>query len=88
MLAVNHVVGVGTPGSAPIKRMIQETKARGAIIDMTSGRKTKAVVFLDTGGIVLAAITPETIASRIQADAHRCGEGRRRGVGGASVSRP
>ncbi len=67
VLAVNHVVGVGTPGSAPIKRMIQETKARGAIIDMTSGRKTKAVVFLDTGGIVLAAITPETIASRIQA---------------------
>lgn len=66
VLAVNHVVGVGTPGSAPIKRMIQETKARGAIIDMTSGRKTKAVVFLDTGGIVLAAITPETIASRIQ----------------------
>lgn len=78
VLAVNHVVGIGTPGSAPIKRLIQEAKGRGSIIDMTSGRKTKAVVFLDTGGIVLAAITPETIASRVQAtrsDAARAADG-------------
>ena len=67
VLAINHVVGIAAPGSAPIKRMIQECKARGAIIDMTSGRKTKAVVFLSTGGIILAAITPETIAARMQA---------------------
>ncbi len=66
VLAVNHVVGIATPNSAPIKRLIQEGKAKNQIIDMTSGRKTKAVVFLDTGGIILAAITPETIAGRVQ----------------------
>ena len=66
VLAVNHVVGIATPGSAPIKRMIQEGKTKGGIIDMTSGRKTKAVVFLDTNSIILAAITPETIAGRVQ----------------------
>ena len=67
VLAVNRVIGIAAPGSAPIKRLIQESKANGSIIDMTSGRKTKAVVFLDTGGIILAAITPETIAGRVQA---------------------
>ncbi|MSQ61998.1 MAG: DUF370 domain-containing protein [Dehalococcoidia bacterium] len=67
VLAVNHVIGIASPGSAPIKRQIQEGKSKGTAIDMTSGRKTKAVVFLDTGGVVLAAITPETIVGRVQA---------------------
>jgi regulator of extracellular matrix RemA (YlzA/DUF370 family) len=66
-LAVNHVVGIASPGSAPVKRLIQDGRSKGLTIDMTSGRRTKAVVFMDNGSIVLAAITPETIASRVTA---------------------
>ena len=64
-LAVNHVIGIASPGSAPIKRLIQEGRSKGLTVDMTSGRRTKAVVFMVNGSIVLAAITPETIASRV-----------------------
>ena len=77
-LAVNHVIGIASPGSAPIKRLIQEGRTKGLTIDMTSGRRTKAVVFMNNGSIVLAAITPETIAGRVSV-AHtspgRAGEG-------------
>ncbi len=66
-LAINHAIGIASPGSAPIKRLIQEGRSKGLTIDMTSGRRTKAVVFMDNGSIVLAAITPETIAGRVAA---------------------
>lgn len=65
VLAMNRVLALVTPGSAPIRRLIQESKSRGSSIDMTSGRRTKAVIILDNGHIVLAAITPETIANRL-----------------------
>lgn len=67
VLSVNRVVAVASPGSAPIKRMVQRAKERGDCVDMTSGRRTKAVVFADSGHIILAAITPETIAGRLTA---------------------
>ena len=63
-LAISHVIGIASPGSAPIKRLIQEGRSKGLTVDMTNGRRTKAVVFMDNGSIVLAAITPETIAGR------------------------
>ena len=66
-LAVNHIISIAAPGSAPVKRLVQEGRNRNLTIDMTSGRRTKAVVFMNNGGIVLAAITPETIASRANA---------------------
>jgi len=66
VLAINRVVAIVSPDSAPIKRMVQEGKAKGMYVDMTNGRRTKAVVVLDSGHIVLAAITPETIASRLK----------------------
>lgn len=65
-LAANHVVGIAAPGSAPVKRLIQEGRERSTTIDMTSGRRTKAVVFMDNGSILLAAITPETIEGRMR----------------------
>ncbi|MBI3979768.1 MAG: DUF370 domain-containing protein [Chloroflexi bacterium] len=65
VLAMNRVLAMVTPLSAPIRRIIQESKTRNLTIDMTNGRKTKAVLFLDSGHIVLAAITPETIAGRL-----------------------
>ena len=70
-LAANHVVGIAAPGSAPVKRLVQEGRDKSVTIDMTSGRRTKAVVFMDNGSILLAAITPETIEGRMRT--HRTG---------------
>ena len=64
-LAVNKVLAIVTPGSAPIQRMIREGKRKGIIIDITSGRRTKAAVFTETGNIMLVAITPEALAGRV-----------------------
>jgi len=66
VLVMNKVIAIASPNSAPIKRSIQEGRNKGLLIDMTSGRRTKAVIFTDSGHIVLAALTPETIAGRLQ----------------------
>ena len=67
ILAMNRVIAIAAPNSAPTKRTIQEGRNKGLLIDMTSGRRTKAVIFADSGHIVLAALAPETIAGRLQA---------------------
>lgn len=64
MVSTAKVVAVVSNESAPIKRMVQEAKERGAVIDATFGRKTKAVIIMDSGSIVLSAIMPETVAGR------------------------
>lgn len=66
-LAINKVLAIVTTGSAPIQRMIREGKKKGTIIDITSGRRTKAAVFTETGNIMLVAITPEALAGRVTA---------------------
>ncbi len=66
ILAMNRVTAIASPNSAPTKRIIQEVRNKGMLIDMTSGRRTKAVIFTDSGQIILAALAPETIASRLQ----------------------
>ena len=66
ILAMNRVIAIVSPNSAPTKRLIQEVRNKGQLIDMTSGRRTKAVIFTDSGHIVLAALAPETIAGRLQ----------------------
>lgn len=63
-IALNRVVAIVTPNSAPIQRMVRDGKKRGVIKDVTQGRRTKAVIFMDDGSIVLAAITPEAIYGR------------------------
>jgi extracellular matrix regulatory protein A len=65
VLAMNRVIAIASPCSSPIKRTILEGKNKGLLIDMTSGRKTKAVIFTDSEHIILAALAPETIASRL-----------------------
>ena len=65
-VAANQMIGVASPGSAPIKRLIHEGRGKGLTVDMTSGRRTKAVVFMQNGAVVLAAITPETIEGRVR----------------------
>ncbi len=66
VLAMNRVIAISSPNSAPTKRAIQEGKNKGLLIDMTNGRRTKAVIFTDSGHIVLAALAPETITGRLQ----------------------
>ncbi len=65
VLAVNRIIALVSPNSAPAKRMVQQGRSSGMLVDMTNGRKTKAVVIMDSNHIVLAAITPETIAGRL-----------------------
>lgn len=65
ILATNRVIAIASPNSAPTKRTIQEARNKGLLIDMTNGRRTKAVIFADSGHIVLAALAPETITGRL-----------------------
>jgi len=71
VVAASRVVAIVGPSSAPVKRMVAEAAARNMVIDMTSGRKTKAVLVLDSGQIVLAALHPATITGRMDARASR-----------------
>ena len=64
MVAANRVLAIVAPDSAPIKRVIQESRDRGMLIDASYGRKTKAVILMDTDHVILSAITPETIHAR------------------------
>jgi len=67
IVAMNKVIAIASPNSAPTKRTIQEGEKKGLLIDMTGGRRTKAVIFIDSGQIIKAALAPETIAGRLQA---------------------
>jgi len=66
IIVMNRVVAIASPNSAPTKRTINEGRSKGLLIDMTNGRRTKAVIITDSGHIVLAALAPETIAGRLQ----------------------
>jgi regulator of extracellular matrix RemA (YlzA/DUF370 family) len=67
ILAMNKVVAIVTPGSAPIKRLVEQAGGQGMMIDMTNGKKTKAIIIMDSGHIVLTAIGSKTIANRVEA---------------------
>ena len=66
IIVMNRVIAIASPNSAPTKRVIQEARNNGYLIDMTNGRRTKAVIFTDSRHIVLAALAPETITGRLQ----------------------
>ncbi len=69
MVAAGRLVAIVSPDSAPIKRIIQDAKERGALIDATYGRRTRAVLITDSDHVVLSAVQPETVANRfIDAD--------------------
>ncbi len=67
IIAMNRIIAIASPNSAPTKRTIQEGRNKGLLVDMTNGRRTKAVIVADSGHIILAALAPETIAGRLQA---------------------
>ena len=64
MVAANRLLAVVAPDSAPIKRVIQEARDRGMLIDASYGRKTKSVILMDTDHVILSAISTETISAR------------------------
>ena len=65
MVAAGRVLSILAPDSAPIKRMVQEARDRGVLIDATYGRRTRAVLIMDSDHIVLSALQPETVAGRL-----------------------
>lgn len=64
MVAAGRVLSILAPDSAPIKRIIQEAKDRGMLIDASYGRKTKSVLLMDTDHVILSAVSPETLTDR------------------------
>ena len=68
IIAANKIVAIVSPDSAPIKRMVQDAKDAGTAIDATCGTKTRAVLIMDSGHIILAAVQPETVAGRVDKD--------------------
>ena len=64
LVAANRVLAIVDPDSAPIKRVIQESRDRAMLIDASYGRKIKAVILMDTDHVILSAISPETIHAR------------------------
>lgn len=65
-VAAQHIVAAVAPTSAPVKRMVQEGREAGLVVDATCGRKTRAVIVMQSGQIVLAAVQPETVANRLR----------------------
>lgn len=68
MVAVDRIVTLVSPDSAPIKRLIQDAKDDGRVIDVTCGRKTRAVIITDSEHVILSAIQTETIANRLDSE--------------------
>lgn len=65
MVSANRLVAIVSPESAPIKRVIQDAKERGTLIDATYGRRTRAVIVTDSDHVILSAVQPETVANRL-----------------------
>jgi len=71
MVAAGRMIAVVSPESAPIKRIITDSREKGKLIDATYGRRTRAVIVTDSGHIILSAVQPETVASRISGRAEK-----------------
>ncbi len=67
IVSASRIIAIVSPESAPIKRVISEARDRAMLIDATYGRRTRAVIFADSGHIILSAVQPETVKHRLQA---------------------
>ena len=65
MVSAGRLIAIASPDSAPIKRMVQEARDRGVLIDATYGRRTRAVLIMDNDHLVLSALQTETVANRL-----------------------
>ena len=68
MISADRLVAIVSPDSAPIKRIVQEAKEKGTLIDATHGRRTRAVIITDSDHVILSAIQTETITNRLSSD--------------------
>lgn len=68
IISANRIIAIISPESAPIKRVIQNGRDDGKLIDATYGRKTRAVIIMDSGHVILSAILPETVGQRLIKD--------------------
>ena len=66
MISAGRLVAIVSPDSAPIKRMVQEARDRGTLIDATYGRRTRSVLIMDNDHLVVSALQPDTVASRLE----------------------
>ncbi|MBQ9685789.1 MAG: DUF370 domain-containing protein [Oscillospiraceae bacterium] len=64
LVSAERIISIVSPESAPIKRMIQDVRDRGLLIDASFGRSTKSVITMDSGNVILSALPPETLAAR------------------------
>ena len=64
MVASGRVLAIVDPDSAPIKRVVQESRERGMLVDASYGRKTKSVILMDTDHVILSALTPDVLSAR------------------------
>lgn len=65
IVSANRIIAIVSPESAPIKRIVQEARDKGVLIDATYGRRTRAVLITDSDHVVLSAVQPETVANRL-----------------------
>ena len=65
MVSAARLIAIVSPESAPIKRIVQDARERGTLIDATYGRRTRAVIVMDSDHVILSAIQPETVANRV-----------------------
>ncbi len=68
MVSANRLIAIVSPESAPIKRIIQDARDKGTLIDATYGRRTRAVIVTDSDHVILSAVQPETVANRLSDD--------------------
>ena len=68
MVSADRLIAIVSPESAPIKRIIQEAREKGMLIDATYGRRTRAVIITDSDHVILSAVQPETVANRLGDD--------------------
>lgn len=68
MVSASRLIAIVSPESAPIKRIIQDAKDKGMLIDATYGRRTRAVIIMDSDHVILSAVQPETVAGRLNND--------------------
>jgi regulator of extracellular matrix RemA (YlzA/DUF370 family) len=68
MVSASRLVAIVSPESAPIKRIIQDSRDKGSLIDATYGRRTRAVIITDSDHVILSAVQPETVANRLERD--------------------
>lgn len=68
MVAADRIVTIVSPESAPIKRLMQDAKSEGKVIDVSCGRRTRAVIITDSGHVIFSAIQSETIANRLDGE--------------------